>query len=94
MARGLGIGKIRHLDTSLLWVQDKVRSGEVKMDKVLGSENPGDIFTKIVEEPILDNMIDKLGLVVEEGRPDSAPQISNAVQLVGCLTTRRLRRGC
>ena len=34
MCRRLGIGKIRHLDTSLLWVQEKVRSGAVLPEKV------------------------------------------------------------
>ena len=36
MARRLGIGNIRHLDTSLLWVQHAVRSGEVELETVPG----------------------------------------------------------
>ena len=27
MCRRLGVGKIRHLDTSLLWVQERIRGG-------------------------------------------------------------------
>ena len=41
-----GLGKMRHIDTHLLWVQQAVRSGRVDLRKVLGEENPADIFTK------------------------------------------------
>ena len=46
MSRRLGVGKIRHLDTGLLWTQDKVRSGDVGLSKVAGPENPADSLTK------------------------------------------------
>ena len=29
MARRLGVGKVRHLDTSLLWIQNKIRSNDI-----------------------------------------------------------------
>ena len=45
IARCKGLGKIRHLDTTDLWIQDKIRSKQVVLDKVLGSENPADMFT-------------------------------------------------
>ena len=41
-----GLGKLRHLDTHTLWVQQAVRSGRIDLRKVLGEENPADIFTK------------------------------------------------
>ena len=33
MSRRLGIGKIRHSDVSLLWIQSKVRSKEIDLQK-------------------------------------------------------------
>jgi len=41
-----GLGKLRHLDTHTLWVQQAVRSGRIDLRKVLGEENPADLFTK------------------------------------------------
>ena len=41
-----GLGKLRHIDAHLLWVQQAVRSKRVDIRKVLGEENPADLFTK------------------------------------------------
>ena len=41
-----GLGKLRHIDTNCLWIQAKVRSGEVQLRKVRGEVNPADLFTK------------------------------------------------
>ena len=38
MARRRGVGKIRHLDAALMWIQQKVRSGDVGLCKVSGTE--------------------------------------------------------
>ena len=40
------MGKIRHLATTDLWIQDKVRSRVLELVKVLGTENPADVLTK------------------------------------------------
>ena len=37
-----GLGKLRHIDTRSLWVQQKVRSGAVELRKVRGEVNPAD----------------------------------------------------
>ena len=42
----LGVGKVRHLQVKLLWVQRLVNSGQVLVSKVLGTENVADIGTK------------------------------------------------
>ena len=75
-----GLGKIRHLDTADLWVQEKVRSGQVELHKVLGSENPADIMTKYVEKATLQKMIKKIGMVAMDGRAKSAPATISAKQ--------------
>ena len=40
-----GLGKLRHLDTHTLWIQQAVRTGRVDLRKVLGEENPADLLT-------------------------------------------------
>ena len=73
IARRLGIGKLRHLDCEDLWIQQKVRSKDITLLKVLGSENPADIFTKYVPQAILTAALKRLGMSHESGRPASAP---------------------
>ena len=41
-----GLGKLRHLDTHTLWIQQAVRTGRVDLRKVPGESNPADILTK------------------------------------------------
>ena len=78
IARRRGMGKIRHLDTTDLWVQEVVRSGRVELCKVLGAENPADIFTKYVERPLLIKMLDKMNMQQLPGRAACAPAIAGS----------------
>ena len=48
ICRRKGLGKVRHLATTDLWIQDKVRSRTIELCKILGTENPADLFTKIL----------------------------------------------
>ena len=41
-----GLGKLRHLDTHTLWVQQAVRARRFEIRKVLGEKNPADLLTK------------------------------------------------
>ena len=79
MARRLGVGKIRHLDTALLWVQDYVRRGEVALEKVLGVDNPADALTKYISAPEMIKHLARMNLFFEEGKPESAPQLTTAI---------------
>ena len=69
--RGLGI--IWHLDVADLLPQDKVRSGVIKLCKILGAEDPANIMTNYVEKPLLENMWSKMNIFVMEGRTACAP---------------------
>ena len=40
-----GLGKLRHLDTHTLWIQQAVRSRRVDLRKVPVEENPSDLLT-------------------------------------------------
>ena len=75
IARKIGLGKIRHLATADLWVQDRLRSGDFKLEKIAGSENASDILTKFVDRPTLLKHMATLGLRAEEGRAALAPSI-------------------
>ena len=41
-----GLGKIRHLEVSQLWLQQKVANGDLEVIKVNGEDNLADALTK------------------------------------------------
>ena len=77
ICRRRGLGKVRHLATADLWVQDRLRKKDFTLDKVLGSENPADMLTKHVDKATLMKHVKTLGLRLEGGRADSAPSIDH-----------------
>ena len=46
IAQRQGIGKLRHVRTQALWVQEVRSEGRLGYHKVLGSRNPSDAMTK------------------------------------------------
>ena len=71
-----GLGKLRHLDTHTLWVQQAVRTGRVDLKKILGEENPADLFTKhSLSKPRMDMLVAIHGCEYVGGRAESAPQV-------------------
>merc|ERR1712235_139679 len=46
MVRRLGLGKVRHLAVADLWVQQRVRSGDLSVAKYPGVDNGADLMTK------------------------------------------------
>ena len=73
IARRKGLGKIRHLDVTDLWIQDRIRSKAITLSKVLGTENMADALTKYVDKKTMDMAISKMGLHQTSGRPANAP---------------------
>ena len=57
MCGRVGLGKVRHVDTHCLWVQQAVRSGNIELRKVKGEVNPADLFTKHMDPASKLNML-------------------------------------
>ena len=71
-----GLGKLRHLDTHTLWIQQAVRTGRVDLRKVLGEENPADLLTKhSLSRQRLAKLVELHGCKYLGGRAASAPQV-------------------
>ena len=47
----IGLGKVRHLDTCMLWIQHFVKRGIFKVKKIPGKRNSADLGTKDLAEP-------------------------------------------
>ncbi len=69
-----GLGKMRHLDTHTLWIQQAVRTRRLELRKVDGEENPADLLTKhSLSRVRMEKLVDLYGCRYLEGRASSAP---------------------
>ena len=75
IVRRKDVRKIRHLDTRLLWIQERVQAGDLEVVKVAGSENPADLMTKHLSDEALSGCLARLGCWPREGRAASAPKV-------------------
>ena len=73
IARRRELGKVRHLDCTDLWIQEKVRSKAVRLAKMLRTENPADAFTKYVDRSTMEKAMKLVNLRYATGRAKSAP---------------------
>ncbi len=72
-----GLGKVRHLRTQGLWVQEARVAGRLSYKKILGTKNPADILTKHVGADLLARHLETLGAAFQDGRADAAPGLSS-----------------
>ena len=68
-----GLRKVRHIQVQQHWIQQKVLKKQIKLQKVLGTENIADVMTKHVPEDLMKIMLDKMGIQESQGRAESAP---------------------
>ena len=71
----IGLGKLRHIHTNWLWVQDKAQSKEIVYNKVNGTENPPDALTKALDGNTLIGYAQRVGLEFPEERNEKGYQI-------------------
>jgi hypothetical protein len=57
-----GLGKVRHIDVSQLWLQDRVSKGEIVIEKVSTHDNLADAMTKHVDGSKLNSHMLSVGL--------------------------------
>ena len=70
-----GLGKTRHIDIGLLWVQQVAAERRLKYGKVLGRDNPADLFTKYLDWDTISRHCQKINAEFPEGRAASAPTL-------------------
>ena len=60
-----GIGKVRHLETKYLWLQQAVFQKRLEVRKIKGTENPGDVLTKYLSGKEMQRVLEKYGIVLK-----------------------------
>ena len=71
-----GLGKIRHLEVSQLWLQQKVANGDLELIKVNGGGNLADALTKHLGAGDLQKHMLGVGLEERGGRHEIMPQVA------------------
>jgi hypothetical protein len=74
-----GLGRIRHLDTQSLWLQQALRKRRLGLGKVAGTENPSDLMTKHVDGKLLGEHMQNMGCRFIGGRAELAPQVVQGI---------------
>ena len=75
MVSQTGIGKVRHIRTQALWLQECRQERRLKFTKVPGSENPADAGTKHMSEDLLGRHLQTMGVEFKGSRAESAPTL-------------------
>ena len=70
-----GLGKTRHIDTGNLWIQEVAAKGRLKFNKVLGKDNPADLYTKYLDEKTCEHHVTNLAFKFKDGRAGEAPKL-------------------
>jgi len=73
-----GAGKLRHINISLLWVQEQEKLKKLVYEKVPGQDNPADLFTKGVGREKLQQFAWASGQVFLDGRAEAGLQVQGA----------------
>ena len=70
-----GLGKTRHIDTGLLWIQQTAAERQLKFSKVLGTNNPADLYTKHLDASTIEKHTRTMAYEFIEGRAKEAPKL-------------------
>ena len=76
IVRRRGLGRIRHLDVTDLWLQDQCRNTEIDVQKIPGTENMADILTKNAARHLMNKHLANMNLSPESGRAEAAPLLT------------------
>ena len=91
ICRRRGLGKVRHLSCADLWIQKRLRTGDMTLPKIASTINPAECLTRFVDKQTLQKTIPLMGLNPSTRRPDSAASLTHCVTL---QVPRDLPRPC
>ena len=76
-----GLGKVRHIEVSNLWVQEKVKDGDIEIIKIKNDFTPADILTKYLAEMPMMQCLESLSARFLDGRHPLAPTFTKATKV-------------
>ena len=73
-----GMGRVKHIETRCLWVQDLISSGKLRVRKVPGETNIADLLTKFLTAAKLQQLMAMMPADFEQGRSRAIPELQGA----------------
>ena len=70
-----GVGKVRHIRTQSLWLQEAHATKRLGFEKIDGSRNPSDLMTKHLTDTLQQRHLEYMNVSAASGRAESAPQL-------------------
>ena len=71
-----GVGRVRHMDTQAMWIQQRIRNNDLDLYKVAGEANPADLLTKAdIPRDRAEELLKLLNCEFEGGRAATAPKL-------------------
>ena len=77
-----GLGKTRHIQTGVLWIQQAAADQRLRYGKVPGKENPADLYTTFLDAATISTHIRKLEYGYIDGRLIEVPQLQILSQTI------------
>ena len=65
----IGLGKMRHIQTMYLWLQERTARGDLKVTHIPGTRNRADVFTKSVPGTSMKNNMARVSYEFSKERP-------------------------
>ena len=84
LATRIGVGRMRHIQVRWLWLQERIRDGDIAAKRVDGAKNVADLGTKHLEAGRRDELLDLMGLRLTRRRLTSSTRtafVAAALQL-------------
>jgi len=74
-----GLGQVKHIEGSQLWLQDRVNKGEIVVEKTGGKDNIADTLTKFMLGESLQVHMHGASLSLRPGRHEIAPIMEDSI---------------
>ena len=71
-----GLGRVRHIDVSHLWIQEKITNGSMELTKIKNTFNPSDMMTKHLGEAEMSQCMELIDCHFSDGRTPLAPGLN------------------
>ena len=62
-----GLGRVKHISTCFLWVQEVIAKKRITIKKIPGEDNPADLMTKAVDQKTLTRHMTAMGYAFTHG---------------------------
>ena len=71
-----GLNKLCHIAAQRLWIQERVKAGDIKEMKIKGTENPADLFTKHLPGDEITKHLQIMDFEIATGRANKSLTVS------------------